>query len=224
MYKARYEKFIEALKGQVIVGAYEVHHIVPRSLGGTDEKENLIKLTPRQHYIAHWMLWKAYRGKMAQAFFFMNNAQSKRILGSRWYKNLRADAIEALSGESAPWYGKKFPVKLKAKLSEIHKVRLANPSVRAKIIPQITALQPSPDDYKRQAKTIASLVWMNDGVRSYRVRPECVEERKAAGLVEGRLINYINDEYRSQRKEIAMNQWQQVKQTGHTGHLIKVAA
>ena len=39
----------------------EVHHILPRSMGGTDETSNLIALTPKQHYEAHYLLWKAYR-------------------------------------------------------------------------------------------------------------------------------------------------------------------
>jgi hypothetical protein len=221
-YIGRYERFIGNLKGQVIDGAFEVHHIVPRSLGGSNNADNLIKLTPRQHYIAHWMLWKAYRGKMAHAFFFMNNAQSKRRIGSKWYEKLRADAIKAMSGENSSWHGKSMPLDLREKLSSIHKERLKNPETRAKILPQISALQPDKEAYKRQAKSISSLVWLNDGLRSYRVKPEFVEKKLAEGLVHGRLINYIDDSYRAKRKLIASNQWAAVKSTGHTGLLIKV--
>ena len=58
----RYLKFIEALKHQKLSGYSEVHHVVPRSLGGSDDADNLIRLTARQHYVAHWMLWKAIGG------------------------------------------------------------------------------------------------------------------------------------------------------------------
>lgn len=34
----------------------EVHHIIPRCQGGTDEDENLIRLTPEDHYFAHLLL------------------------------------------------------------------------------------------------------------------------------------------------------------------------
>lgn len=37
---------------------FEVHHIVPRSLGGSNDETNLVKLTARQHYIAHMILLK----------------------------------------------------------------------------------------------------------------------------------------------------------------------
>jgi len=38
----------------------EVHHILPRSLGGTDEKENLIRLLGRKHFDAHVLLSMMY--------------------------------------------------------------------------------------------------------------------------------------------------------------------
>lgn len=37
---------------------FETHHIVPKSLGGTDDKNNLVNLTAREHYIAHLLLVK----------------------------------------------------------------------------------------------------------------------------------------------------------------------
>ena len=39
----------------------ESHHIVPRCMGGDDSNDNLVKLTARQHYLAHWLLYKMYR-------------------------------------------------------------------------------------------------------------------------------------------------------------------
>lgn len=41
---------------------YEVHHILPRSMGGCDKEDNLVKLTPREHYIAHRLLYKITKG------------------------------------------------------------------------------------------------------------------------------------------------------------------
>ena len=70
---SRYQRFMDALKGQSIDGYCEVHHIVPRSLGGSNDKENLISLTARQHYIAHWILARALGGSAARAFFMMSN-------------------------------------------------------------------------------------------------------------------------------------------------------
>lgn len=35
---------------------YDLHHITPRSLGGSDDKVNLVLLTPREHFVAHLLL------------------------------------------------------------------------------------------------------------------------------------------------------------------------
>ena len=39
----------------------ERHHIIPRCMGGTNEKSNLVKLTAREHFLCHWLLWKQHR-------------------------------------------------------------------------------------------------------------------------------------------------------------------
>lgn len=58
-----YNKFIEKYKQQHIpIGTYtEVHHIKPRYMGGTNEDANLIRLTYRQHILAHLLLYRKYR-------------------------------------------------------------------------------------------------------------------------------------------------------------------
>ena len=78
------------------------------------------------------------------------------------------------------------------------------------------------DMYEKTSKIMSSLIWMNDGVRSYRIRPDNVQASKEKGMVEGRLGDYINTEYKNKFKKYAKEQWQKVKETGHTGHLIKV--
>jgi hypothetical protein len=53
----------------------EKHHIVPRSLGGSNDKSNIIKLSAREHFICHWLLSKMCAGnernKMVYALFMM---------------------------------------------------------------------------------------------------------------------------------------------------------
>lgn len=41
----------------------EFHHIIPKCLGGSNSPENLVKLNPREHYIAHRLLTKITEGK-----------------------------------------------------------------------------------------------------------------------------------------------------------------
>ena len=84
-------KFIDSLRSQVIDGYSEKHHIVPRSHGGSNKKDNLIALTPRQHFIAHRMLWKAYGGSMARAYFMMSATGKYGKIGSKTYSMAREE-------------------------------------------------------------------------------------------------------------------------------------
>lgn len=51
---------------------FEKHHIVPRSLGGGNEAENLIRLTPEDHLFAHLLLARIHGGRMWAAVFLMS--------------------------------------------------------------------------------------------------------------------------------------------------------
>jgi hypothetical protein len=71
----------------------ERHHIVPRSLGGTNSKDNLVFLTAREHFIAHWLLFKFKNGedksKMARAWFRMCQSNDFQIRYSKNYEKAR---------------------------------------------------------------------------------------------------------------------------------------
>jgi 5-methylcytosine-specific restriction endonuclease McrA len=41
----------------------ETHHIIPKSLGGSNRKNNLVKLTSREHFICHLLLTKMVIGE-----------------------------------------------------------------------------------------------------------------------------------------------------------------
>ena len=76
-YKEHYEKLITRSNYRDITGYTEIHHIVPKCLGGTDELTNLVKLTAREHFIAHALLAKMYiktndAYKLISAFRFMS--------------------------------------------------------------------------------------------------------------------------------------------------------
>ena len=95
-YFDRYLKFIKTIKSRPVSENYtECHHILPRSLGGTDDEDNLIDLTARQHYVAHWLLWRAYNNEpMISAFWFMSHIETRtgvRRVNGRTYEILKAD-------------------------------------------------------------------------------------------------------------------------------------
>lgn len=109
-YKNIYYKIIENAKketenGDRQLGYFEKHHILPKSLGGSNDKNNLVKLTAREHFICHWLLVKMYdkgtteRYKMLCALWRMQSNPtniSLRYINARTYENLRLEYIQSL--------------------------------------------------------------------------------------------------------------------------------
>jgi len=74
-YKTWHDNIIANGKKRILIGYKEKHHILPRSLGGDNSKENLVALTPKEHFIIHMLLCKFTLGKsrikMLNAFHAM---------------------------------------------------------------------------------------------------------------------------------------------------------
>jgi len=79
----------------------EIHHIVPRCIGGNDSIDNLVKLTYREHYIVHGLLTKMHSSKkLIDAYWAMSNQNKNRYYRSRLYESARRQYSEAISGDN----------------------------------------------------------------------------------------------------------------------------
>lgn len=71
---------------------FELHHIIPKSLGGSNDKDNLVLLTPKEHFICHLLLIKMVtdidQQKMIYALNITLNCSYKRC-NSLMYSNIR---------------------------------------------------------------------------------------------------------------------------------------
>lgn len=142
-----YWQIIDRAKKRTLEGYGERHHIIPRSLGGDDSSENLVKLSAREHYLVHWLLIYMTHGyekhKMQFAFWQMCQMSSnqERVIKSRIYEIAKLHMSEA-SGIRSPetkqkmsdWQkGKKLSEKHKQKISEKMKGKKFSDSRNKKI-------------------------------------------------------------------------------------------
>ena len=92
---------------------YESHHIVPKSLGGSNDSHNLVLLTAREHLVAHLLLTRftfgKSRHKMIKAIVMMYGKNTS----SRLYEALRLEHSKSMSGSNNPMYGKPSAMKNK---------------------------------------------------------------------------------------------------------------
>lgn len=112
----------------------EKHHIIPKSLGGSNSSCNLAILTAREHFVCHWLLTKMVNGiakqKMSYALHAMLNLNlDKRYKNSLAYERnkLETSKLKSLArkgkllGEKNYNFGKKWSDEQRKKMSEFRK-------------------------------------------------------------------------------------------------------
>lgn len=103
-YKKIYDSLIEKFRLFPPTGEYsELHHIIPRCIGGSDDILNLVALPAREHFVAHLLLAKIHGGKLVHAAYRMSNY---RKYGSRryaWIKRRHSELTTlAMTGRRLP--------------------------------------------------------------------------------------------------------------------------
>lgn len=186
----RYLKFIRT-RTQDSEEYTEKHHILPKSMFPEfkDDKWNLIRLTAREHYLAHWMLWKAFGGSMATAFWCMSNSGKYRT-NSRVYEEFKRQ----YRGKHHHNYGLKRSHETKKKMS------LSRKGVPR---PYMVGRRNTEEQIRRQAESLRGFkhaeeskdkiskgqlgrVWINNTKETKRVYPNEVDEYVSEGWTLGR--------------------------------------
>jgi len=131
-YKTWYYNIIDSAQFRKVPSITEKHHIIPKSLGGSDAPENLAYLTPREHYICHACLTKITQGealnKMIYAFWCMSNRFNKsQFSRSRLYEQARSAFVktksEAMKGAGNHFHGRTHSKETRRKMSENNAMR-----------------------------------------------------------------------------------------------------
>lgn len=77
-YSRIYNELISRATSRNLEGYGEWHHIIPRSLGGSNEKDNLVLLTPREHFIAHKLLYAINPSSKSMQFAFAMMSHTRK--------------------------------------------------------------------------------------------------------------------------------------------------
>lgn len=143
----KYLKWYESIIAKARANDYEFtecHHILPQSMGGSNDPCNLVKLSPREHYVCHLLLTKFTIGKSKASMVYaammmakVKNDRQKRdyLVNSRIYETLsreRAKIVSSLKSGgnlseehkkkiSESLIGKKHSEESKRKISENHR-------------------------------------------------------------------------------------------------------
>ena len=175
-YQRIYDEFIadRRLKEEQLTGYTEKHHILPRSLGGDNSKENLIRLTAQDHYFAHSLLAKIHGDAMWRAFWMMSN--SKRYKTSR----LMYEQAKKKQSAFASMLAKKHLKGREKTPEEIEKIRLGLKSYYSKN-PVEKGIKKNLTEDIRKAMSERTKAWIAKNghpLKGKRLSPEHVEKIK----------------------------------------------
>ena len=101
-YKKIYDQLIESRRDNRPPGYTERHHIIPEALGGSNDKENKVRLTGREHWIAHLLLHRIHNCQAtACACHRMTTKCKKRgipkVKNSRMFQYVREEHAKYMS-------------------------------------------------------------------------------------------------------------------------------
>lgn len=131
-YTNTYNAIIERAKSRELDSYFEKHHIVPQSLGGSNDKGNIVKLTAREHFICHLLLTKMVEGsnksKMYQAAWMMASCvgkhQERYKINNRLYAKLKLK-MSLIKKDATTWnkgISPKDTTRLKLRAASISKL------------------------------------------------------------------------------------------------------
>ena len=121
-----YSIIFAAQKHGKLEGVYgEIHHIIPRCCGGSNDKENLVWLTAQEHFAVHKILAidNPWHNGLIAAWWNMSTTINKRntTVTEDEYACARAAFVESISGENNVNYGKHWSDETNRKRSETQK-------------------------------------------------------------------------------------------------------
>lgn len=113
-YKKHYERLMDRAKKRHLTCYVEKHHIIPRCMNGTDKPDNIVDLTPEEHYVAHQLLVKMYpehSGLLWAAILMTGHPSTNGRVNNRmygWLKRRQSKIAKQRTGCKNGSYGRSW--------------------------------------------------------------------------------------------------------------------
>lgn len=197
-----YLEFIQNIyKQQRRLDFGELHHIVPKSVDKSLEKEkdNLILLSGEEHFIAHELLLKCFNGENKAHMYYSYNLMCNTLkrngynVSPKDYESFRSEFKELCvvnnTKENNPMWGKTHSVETRLKWSNDRKGKFAgsnNPMYGVhrygESNPYYGATQ-SDETKQLIGNNSRGRIWINNGTTNKFVKPEEVEYYTEQGFI-----------------------------------------
>lgn len=183
-YQAQYDRLISRAKSRTLNEYTETHHIIPKSMGGSDEDTNLVELTPEEHLVAHLLLYKIHKNPQT---LYAAMRMHTRVRSNKEYGYLRRQFSKfmrkRMSGSNNPMYGKTQSVETKEKISQANKGRTFSEETRLLWSRQRMGKSPGNKGKKHTPEALAKIKAASEGENNPMYgRRHSEETRKKIGI------------------------------------------
>ena len=101
-YSVLYASLTNRAKGRILSEYTERHHIIPQSLGGSNDNDNLVDLTAREHFICLWLLIKMTEGvARSKMLYALHGMRAENRYQQRYSSTITARVYERYRIEHA---------------------------------------------------------------------------------------------------------------------------
>ena len=138
-YSKIYHDLIYNAPKRNLSGYFEMHHAVPKCMGGSNDKHNLVALTPEEHYVAHQLLVKIFPDEPGLVRAALGMAARKNVSGYvsnklyGWLKRRNAKQVSLRMKGNKHLLGFSHSEETKAKISAASKGKRKPDSMREKL-------------------------------------------------------------------------------------------
>jgi len=165
-YSAHYSSLIYKARNRCVSASEftERHHIIPKCLGGTNEKENIVLLYPEEHYTAHLLLAKIHN--IRSLWFAANMMTVGEKRNNKAYGWLKRKAAEAQREARVEYFSKEENRK---KFSESKKLRNLNDPDKVKRDLVKMHAKHRTEEFRNKARETIKKKWEDTEYRNFMV-------------------------------------------------------
>lgn len=207
-YKTWHDNIIKKAKNRTLEGYKEIHHILPRCLGGKDKKSNLVALTAKEHFIIHILLCKFSTGIAKMKMLYAHKAMSYYIkegrnykIGSRIAEKLRKElkfSPEHIENLRKSHTGLKHTEEQKRKIglkSKGNKYCLGKKATEETLV-KLRMIQ-------------RKMIWVIKDNVATKINKDLLQQYLDKGYKEGRNTSFMNEEYKKNMSKTVAKIWQE---------------
>jgi hypothetical protein len=202
-YKVWHDNIITKAKNRALTCYTEKHHILPKCLGGSNNEDNLVRLTAKEHFIVHMLLCKFTEGRNRHLVLVAFEGMCRLKSDKRNYK-ITSRVSAKLREESREHSHMKTD-----KYKQMFSKRMLGNTITLGFKHKEETKNKIAERMKGNKNTLG-MIFINKDGKNKVVKPELVDNYLKQGYQLGKDRGYITEEYRKLQGRLTKERYKKV--------------